>query len=263
MIKTLPALFEEFINTSGLNYHAIKLSKNKFLGFAFNEQEIIDMIKKSGLENSQIVNIYFAQTELQEYYKQNQNSVISIKNKQYTLIDNIIVQIPKSLQSTQIENLDISIIALSKYKIPINFSSKYISIGSSYILSGVFLLFTLFNITQISYNYYNSLNNIPTKIKQFKRSVNLPTTMLQTKSIIKSMENISYKQKRLRETLAKIFSLKYQAGVYLLNCSIKNKQLTLEYVNGDINKIKILLSKSYKISKIVKLKNSVRVEIKL
>jgi hypothetical protein len=248
ILKILPAMFEEFIYVDGLKFHTKKLADNKHLCFAYDEKKILENIKRLNIPKKNINGIYFAQIELHQIAKKNNQLCIKIDNICLSFIDDILVQIPCVLNA-QIDNIiDIKTLELSKNKIYIESNSNFLEKKMTIILTILFLIFSTLNFVK-STIFYKSSNNIKKQIVKIKKDNKIPPTLIQTESITKKMQKDYEKQLKIREALEYIFLVKNDAKARVLSIKLKNDIFNIEIENKNSNKIFKYISKKYKIRK--------------
>lgn len=259
-LQACASLFDEFLDTENLKYYTIKVAENKFLSFAYDEEKIVNAIKDSNLNTSQVLNIYFAQNELKDMI-QKQDGFATVDNINLSVVDDVLVQVPSSF-SIESKELNLDSLDLSKYKVPINFSSKYIDIKSSYILSAVLILFTFVNFSK-AFDNFNYSSKIPKKIEQLKKQASMPSTMIQTKSILKKLNRIKLDQNDLREKLNYIFNIKNATKARILSFELKNENILIKLKGDDAKKITQYLEKKYNLSSAVVKNEIITIGMKL
>ncbi len=219
VLKVVATFFEDFLDIEDYKFYAIKLEDDKYLCFAYLESLISKTVKDSNLKLKQISNIYFAQNEFIDY------SAFQVDSKYFIYQDNILLKVPKELLGDiQTSDFDMDKISLSKHKIFINKSNKYIDNKSIYTLSIVFLLISFINFSKT--NVINSMVNQISEIQEnMKQEYKMLPTMMQTKSVIKTLEKKQYKQTKLRDILQKDFRNKSKK---IKKVSFKNNKISYE-----------------------------------
>jgi hypothetical protein len=257
----LPGFFEDYFDVSNYKFHSLKLSKHKYLCFAYDENFIVQTIKNAKLEFKKISNIYFAHNELIDNFED--EIFYNIDDKIYVKQNNIIVQIPKTLVSNQqIIDFDIDNISLSKHKIYINQSSKYIDAKTSIVLSVLFVLFALINFSKTIY-LNNELKQYDNKIAILKQKYNLPASMIQTKAIINEFKNNETQYLKLLQATKYLLDYKNSIDTKLLSFDYKNSKVLLKLEDKNQNQLKKYIKTKYKILSFTKGKNSLNIGIKI
>jgi hypothetical protein len=245
VIEALPSFFDDYFDVSDYKYFAIKLDKSKYLSFAYNENDIVQIIKNSGLEFKNIVNIYFAQNELINIFEN--DLFYEIEENIYCKQDDILVLLPANIAKTvSSKELKMDNINLSKHKIYINQSSRYIDVKTAYTLSSILIIFSLINFTKtISIN--QNIISIDNNTKFLKNKYNLPNSMIQTKSILKEYETIKIRYDKVRTSLDYILKYKKVANAKLKDIEYKSNEIVLKCENKYKDKIEKYLTVKYKI----------------
>ncbi len=247
VLNVLPSLFEDFVDITNLKFYVKKLEDNRYLCFGDDESKILDIFKNKKISTTQIVNIYFGQIELESLVKTSNQTCMKVDNVCLSYIDDILVQIPIILKVNIDNDLDIDNINLSKDKIYINSHSKYIEPKYSYMLSLFFILLSVVIFSKTMSN--NSIiTNIPKNIEVLKEKYNMPSTSIQTKSIIKKIDKIVKNQSKIRDAFYYILSFKKRNDIQILNIEIKSNNIKCKLKYTTMSKIKQFISKKYKVS---------------
>ena len=244
VLKVLPNQFEEFIDIKDLKFYAKRIEKNKFLCFAYNESKILNSIDNSGLTLGQINNINFAQIELESFFQNSNESCIKIDGVCLSYIDNKLVQIPLMLKVDINNDIDISEVKLSSNSISLNYENKYIDGKTSYIYSVIFVLFALLSFIKLFSNN-QVINDIDNKILNIQSNSSMPSTSIQTKSIIKKLKKVSNKQLELRELFKYIFNINKMTKGTILSFDFKNDIIILKVKDVKAKKLTKYLEKKY------------------
>jgi hypothetical protein len=260
VLKIVPNLFEEFFDIDEYMYSIKKIKDNQYLCFAYNESVILDTLNDIGIEFKKVENIYFAQNVFLKYTK---NEVLKIDDQKYIYKDEILVNIPssisKDLESTDVDlnNLDLKI-----EKISINKSSKYISTKDAYIMSSLIIVFSMmiffkgFSIKEDILQYEN-------KNELLKTTYNLPSSMIQTKSVLKQYSKIDKNYIKNRKLFEYLINFKSHTNGQLKKFTYKNNTVVVHYANANIDGIKRYISKNYKIRSIRQNNKIIKVEVQL
>lgn len=239
--NVLPTLFEDLLEENfNFSYSAIKLEDGKYLCFAYNNKEILDHIKKSGISLNFINSVYFAQTELNEFKK------FSFEDEKFIYTqDDILVKLPIAIEDdfedikTKLESLK-----FSSNKVDLKLYNNVISSKQIKSLSIILGLFVILNLS-IIFMYNSEISNIETKTKNFIAKNSLPNSQIQLNSIVNGYEkNIKIEQDK-REIL-KFLSDNKKLNVE--SFSIKDKIVEFKFTN------KTLLSSIEKFTKKYKAK---------
>lgn len=236
----LPTLFEDILETaSELSFQVIKIEENKYLCFAYSNKKIYEQIKKSGIPISLINGIYFAQNECIEY----KSFKVEDKSFLYTP-DKILVKAPSSIVTDAI-SLDekIDSIILSSNKVDIKLYNNVLNTKQIYSIVAILFIITVLNFYKM-YDYKSEISNLDEKIEKLKSSSKLPSSMIQTNSIISKYKSKVSQEIKKREVLSYILQ---NRDFKFKNITIDNDVLSVAFINADKRKIENYISKKYKI----------------
>ncbi len=246
----MPTKFEEFIDTTNLKYYAVRLKDTRYLCFAYDKEKIDLSIKNSGLILSQIKNVYFSQLELLDLFDTNPLSCLKIDTISLGCVDDKLIQIPHSLAQSDTPLVNIDDISLSNHTISLNYDSKFIEGKTAYILSIIVVLFSLIVFSKVI-NSNMMLKDIDPRIEQLKILSKMPSTAIQTKSIIQKLTKISDKQINIRILTKYIFDIKKRLKGTLVEYSLKNNKVVLKVKNIKAKKLTKYLEKRYSLDSAV------------
>lgn len=252
----LPTLFEDILtNVSELSYQVVKLEENKYLCFAYVNKTIYEAIKKSGIALSLVENVYFAQNEcvnLKEFTFDNKNFIYSP--------DNILIKVPKIMLSDPIDlNENINQIELSSHKIDIKLYNNVLSSKQIYSILAIILCICIINIYKV-FDYKTQSSKLDNQIEIEKKKSNLPSSMLQTNSILSKYKSIENEDIKKRVFLEYLLSNK----TFKINKIYLNKDMFfITFNSSDKLRLENYISKKYKIisSKVKAL--DIEVQVKL
>ncbi|MAC85061.1 MAG: hypothetical protein CL624_13105 [Arcobacter sp.] len=225
----LPTLFEDILaNVSELSFQVIKLEENKYLCFAYVNKNIYKVIKNSGINLSLVDSIYFAQNECEKFRE------FTFENKSFIYTpNNILTKVPNVMLSNAIDlKENINNIQLSSHKVDIKLYNNVLTSKQIYSISGVILCFSIITIYKFL-DYKTQITKINNQIEIEKKQSNLPSSMLQTNSILNKYKSIESKEKRKREFLE-----------YLLS----NSTFKINKINLDKNIVVITFNSIYKVN---------------
>ena len=256
-IEILPDLFEEFLPFNNYSYQAIKLADRNFLCFAYNNDEIYNVIKKLKFPISLIKNIYFAQNEFKDYES------FSLNETSYMYINTILVKVPKNVNVKEIPVLDNNLqeLKLSKTKVALKLYKSLIDKKYLYLLLAFLFFLSSLNVLKILI-YKAEMNKNKNEIQNIKKRYRLPSTMLQTKSIIKNYDKKIEENIKIRAQIKHlVFYKKIEKNIIFKKIKIENDSLIV-YVNTvNSNKFKKYIEKKYSIKKAYFFKNTLRIEL--
>ena len=257
-LNSLPMLFEDFINIDGYKFYIVKLEKNKYLGFAYNEENIKKAIKDSGIQIKKVQGIYFAQNEITNNIEN--ETLLTIEDKNFLLKDGILVQLPMSFTIENNKIIDISQLKLSQNYIILNNFSKYISNKMALSLTIVLLILSSLIFVKILDTKLN-ISSYEEKIEELKIKNNLPPSVFQTKSILESLDKTEKSYIKLRKILSLGINFKSISNGQLLSVEQMGKKIVFTYTKIDENKLKSYFLKNYKKSSFTKNNDNFIVEI--
>jgi len=252
----LPTLFEDILeNVNELSYQVIKLEDDKYLCFAYENKKIYESIKKSGISLSSINSVYFAQNECNNI----EQFVAENKSFLYTQ-DGILVKVPNGLlnDATNINTI-LDQIELSSNKVEIKLYNNVLTPKQIYSLVAVLLVLACVNFFKF-YDYKNENAKLEEKTEILKVNSNLPSSMIQTNSILKKYKNIASKEIKKREAIAYILENK---AIKLKKLKLEKDVLNLQFINTDKRKADAYISKKYKIlsSQVTSLSLDIKVKL--
>ncbi|NQY24146.1 MAG: hypothetical protein HRT41_08930 [Campylobacteraceae bacterium] len=256
-IEILPDLFEEFLPFNNYSYQAIKLADRKFLCFAYNNDEIYNMIKKLKFPISLIKNIYFAQNEFKDYES------FSLNETSYMYINTILVKVPKNVNVKEIPVLDNNLqgLKLSKTKVALKLYKSLIDKKYLYLLLTFLFFLSSLNVLKILI-YKTEINKNKNEMQNIKKRYHLPSTMLQTKSIIKNYDKKIEENIKIRAQIKHlVFYKKIEKNIIFKKIKIEDDSLIVYVNTTNSNKFKKYIEKKYSIKKAYFFKNTLRIEL--
>lgn len=245
-LKLLPSLFEESIQVDHLSYYVKKTDEKKFLCLAYDQLKIIEQIKKSGLVMHQIVDIYFAQFEFASFVKNDQ--LFNVDSALFRYMDGILVQYPLQLSRVNdIPTSDLNAITLSKNKIYINSSSRYLNLNTSIHLSILIMIVTiLVFIKTVSQD--QKIKDFQLQKENLKQQYNLPATFIQLDSILATMGKKTQSQMKMRSLLSYIFAYKKGLDFQLVEFGLHQSNLNIVFQDNSSEKfVQYLKASKHKI----------------
>ena len=255
----IPNFFEEYFNIDGYSFYHIKLDHHKYLCFAYKQSEILEILKQSNIDLKFVKNLYFLQNEIECQ----ENELYEYEDIKYICSENIIVKIPSNIPINQkAKKLEIENISLSKHNIFLNKSSKYIDNKTAYIISFVFIIFALFNFYKMSV-LNEQIDKYDKNLDDLKKQYKLPSSMIQTKSIINEYQEIENTNKEYRDAFEYVLNYKHSINTQLKNIEYKNNKILLSFENKNKQQLENYIKKRYKIlsSRVVGKNLSIEVKI--
>ncbi len=252
----LPTLFEDILeDISILTYQVFKLEENKFLCFAYDNKKIYEVIKKTNIPISNINAIYFAQNECKEFKTFGSDNLKFM----YTS-DGILVKVPNGLLEEVVDlNKIIDNINLNSNKLQIKLYNNVIESKYYYSLIIIFAILIFLNVTKYI-DYSNEIINLENSILENKKNYNLPSSMIQTKSILDKYEKTIKEENKKREVISYLLG---NTKFNLNNVYVENDIINLEYLSVNKSDVENFISKKYKILSSIQNSFSLKVRIKL
>jgi len=247
--KLLPSLFEDTLPNGNYSYSVYK-EENEFFIFAYEDKLILETLSKFGISLSNVQNVYFAQSEMQ-----NLKGATKINETQSMYIkDGIVILVPSSLIKESVE-LDVSQLPLSKHKIFLQQYAHIVKNNDLYKLGAVLLLFCILICAEYFITTQKTSQVLKLKDELFVKH-KLKPTMMQNISILKKYKITHQKQTKLREYILYALSFKLKKSEKLTKLNLKDKSINTEF--SDISKEtlshmkQVLASKKVKFTAIIK-----------
>lgn len=241
-LEVVPSLFEDYLPLNNYTYQVKKIKDNKFLCFAFSNDEVFEAIKNLGVSLNLVESIYFAQNEFTSYES------FSINLNTYVYSNDILVKVPANIVINDCVNLDknLNSLKLSRDKVNLKLYKNVLPKK----LFFVFLFSLIFlSIVNLSKNivYSNEIQNNEAQILLLKKEYKLPNTIIQTKSIIKNYDKKIKINIKYRELIKYLIQYKrISQKVIFQEININKKSFILYVKNVDIIKFKNHINKKYK-----------------
>ena len=244
--RLAPSLFEDFIEIEDKSFYLKKLSDFKYIVIAYNEEEIKAFLKEKNIF-SKVKSIYFAQFEFKF------DECIEIDGLTLINQEGIILKFPKKLNC---KKFDLNDIKLSKEKLILN-EFSLLNNTQIKILISILLISSILNFAKYFY-IKNQIDSIPKKIEKLKKDYSLYPSLMQTKAIIKELNQKKDKYKKFRDKLEKILnfkrystgqieSIEFKNNKFRIILNSNNQNLVINYfkklnlVKKEIDKNKIIL----------------------
>ena len=232
--KFLPSLFEDTVPQGKYSYYAYP-DGDAYLGFAYDDKKILNLLSEKGIASEQINRVYFAQSEFQdttEAISIDEDSVLDVE-------DHVVVKLPKELVKTA-KPLDLDEHIFSKHAITL---AKYTHIATTKSL----IQFSLFMGALIAI-YMLDLVVSQIKINEFESAPlelyaehKLPETKIQNEVISETLLKQYKQQIKIREITAIILDLKLGKDEYIALYELKEKRLGVELRLDSSKKVSALL----------------------
>lgn len=218
----LESLFEDILPEGNYSYFAYK-KEDYFYIFAYEDKVILDTLKEKGVSATQISNVYFAQSELD-----NIPDAIKIDESQSIYLrDELVILLP-SLWNDGEEVLDIRSVSLSKHKVTLNQFGHIVNKKSFYSVVFVFIIFIA--LVSIELFMVHQKINTTAKLKDelFSKN-NLKTTIIQNRSLLKESTQIHDRQVKIRKYVFHILSLRLNKQQKLSLLDVKENKIIVAF----------------------------------
>jgi len=222
--KLLPSIFEDTLPHGNYSYYIYKYDDD-FIAFAYEDKKILDLLSQKGIKNSQIANLYFAQTEfhsLEKIYKIDKEQVLCLK-------DDIVIVLP-SILFTDTKMLQMSSIQHSKHTITLTQFGHIVDKKSLYKITTILIAFIILIGIELFITTKKIDENLIKKELIFTK-YNLKSTMFQNRSMLKKYTAIHKKQMKIREYITTILNIKLPTKSKLTKLTLKDKTLLFSFNN--------------------------------
>lgn len=236
----LPTLFEDILETSTeLSYQVQKLDENKYLCFAYSNKKIFEEIKNSGISTSLVNCIYFAQNECKKF------SQFKIDDRTFLYTaDDILVKVPNAIVTHAVDlDENINSIDLSNEKVDIKLYNNVLTSKQIYLIIAVLFIIAILNFYKLG-DFKNETSKINEKIETLRQTSNLPSSMIQTNSIIKKYQTLVTSEVNKREAIEYILQ---NNDFNFESIDLEKDVLIVSLLNTDKRKAESYISKRYKI----------------
>ena len=225
------SIFDNNIPKANYSYKVIK-SDDNFIFFAYDIKMILENLSKLGINQAQIRNVYFSQTEFKN------DIPIKIDNNYALILHNDkVIKTPINLvkEHMQITNI-LNSLELSNNNIKLGkFNQIY---EQKSILGILFVLFFLIIIFIGEIFYLQSLLKKKVIRKdEIVAKYSLPNTKIQINAIANQYKNIQQTQVNLRAKIDEIFKLSFLEDEYISDLKVNNQKITLTLHIEDNNRI--------------------------
>lgn len=219
----LPSIFEEFTDTQVLSYLIVPKQNGLFWLFAYDDKAILKALNNAGIDSSKVGKVYFAQnvfSKTDAIDLDNGYALISIKNG--------ISRVPKTLinDTLLLKNIKESEPSLTKGII----LKKYTNFIDENLIKKImvpFVLIIFLEVIQVV-ALWRENQKLSLKKQEVFNSYNLPSTMFQNRSILKSLERKNLKQQKIRSFIDKIFKASFKTEEHLQTFEISDTKALVE-----------------------------------
>ena len=196
----LESLFEDILPVGNYSYFTYKKDDYFFI-FAYEDKVILDTLKDKGIIATQINNVFFAQSEFQNF-----SSPVKIDKEQSIYIkDDLVILLPSIWMEAQ-EVLDMSGVHLSKHSVNLNQFRHIVNNKSLYFLISIFVV--LITLVSTEYLVVNSKTAQTLELRdELFTKHSLKSTMMQNRSVLKNYSKLHERQMKFREYSSYILSI--------------------------------------------------------
>lgn len=247
--KLLPSLFEDSLDAGKYSYDVYKKGED-FFAFAYQDNVILELLKEKGIAPSQIVHIYFAQSEFSTI-----QTPLKIDDKKTLVLQDGVVLLVPNVWVSKSQKLDVSNIVHSKHRVNLVQYSQFIESKLIYKMSAVLSIFTLIFFIQY-YFFQEKLYELEQKQESLFTKHHLKPTMFQNKSLLKKYNKTHLKQMKIRKAIGDVLSLHLKNGHGIYSIELKQKKLVVlfdgvekskeSYIKNMLKKKKIHFSSYFK-----------------
>jgi len=199
-------------------------SGEEFVIIAYDKEKISQVLKEKFIKNAKVSGIYFAQNEFSELdgccgIDQN-NSLINLNG--------LVLQVPRVCTESRKEITSyLENKKLSRNKISLGaFESSVVDAKEFYLLAaGVAILFASFVMDTI--NYKSEISSLEKQRVELVSKYDLPQTSIQLASIKKSLTKTFTTQKKIRDALFGVNSVKLKKGEFIESIKANSKETVI------------------------------------
>ena len=212
-LKYAPSIFEGMLPEGNYAYYVVK-TKEDYVFFAYEPDEIISFLESKGVESTQVSGVYFAQNEMEEL-----SSPVECNEEDVLVMHKgTLIQLNKHLVDTSsLSAYDNKEQELSKHKVTLHKSSVTHSFKELVPLFSVLSLLIVLYATQLFFTYsqQQALNAQSSVFSHYK----LPPTFLQNSSIEKKLSKDFKAQRSFRQLMSSLlkFPMSQRQGIKSLN----------------------------------------------
>ena len=247
--KRLAASVYEGALPEGNYSYEVRKAGDEFIIIAYDKKNILDDLKKVFPAKSTFKEVYFAQDvldDIKECTAVNEHSALAN-------IDGIIVSIPSACADTDSNSKLADILESAKpkkHRISLSASSNELLQRADVIALSIFSLIVGASFLLEYINYKNETNKLEEQRAKIQKEYKLPPTMIQLKSIKKSLNKKFKSQKSIRDLLNTLSTLILKKDEYIEQLDLNKQSLSLKIHTADPKResqIKKSLSKKAKI----------------
>jgi hypothetical protein len=253
-LKLLPSLFEEFLPQGEYRYDGY-FQDDLFFGFAYNKQQITELLVAKRVDLAKINSVSFAQSVFLE-----KDLPCVIDKERVLYLQNGIVIVAPALLAPDAKKMQLQNVELGKHTLYFESFNNPIDAKVLYFISGIFAVFALFNFIEWGITEHKA-NVLETKKQELFSQYGLLPTMFQNKSLLKRYEAIDAQQKKLRKLFADLFGLHVPQKVKLKMLQKKAKKVVVTF--SGVQEGTLFFKQLQKLGSVAILGNETRVEVVL
>ena len=233
----LKALFDDKLPADdSFKYYFTKIKNNEYFIYAYSQKIIKNTIINSGIKLSNVNNIYFAQTELADYFnKELTNNEALCIDGDFCITKNsdTIIKVPSDMAISKYQIQDVlDKIVLSKNKFKLQTFS--LNINQRLFLKASLVAFVVLVGMLIEYFMLTKqIDNIDYDLKKRLKENSLPSTTLELNSISKTAIAKDKKQTKLRNILHQI-SMLHLTRNELLSIKFSNNNIVIKIKDSNV-----------------------------
>lgn len=220
-----PSVFEGNLPEGRYSYEIRRAGDGEFIVMAYNKEQIQKELEKIFPAKSKIKEIYFAQDALGGI-----KECTTINEKAALMnIDDIIIQVPRSCVNSDTKIAEhLKDAVLGRHKIRLSAGGDEILPKRDIILASVLVALLLVAFLGEYFIYKKAQNDLDQKRSEIIKENKLPPTMIQIRSIQKSLGKKFAKQKKLREALYALSKINLREGDYFESIELGEKEMAVK-----------------------------------
>ncbi|MGM0519365.1 MAG: hypothetical protein ACQERD_06960 [Campylobacterota bacterium] len=243
-LKLLPAMFEEYIPQGSYDYFCVKLQENSFLCFAYENEKILNFLKKANFNISKINKVRFAQTEFLSF----EDSSLHFNNKNYIYNNGIMLMVPFETRYENSHDINkiLQDIKLSKNSVNFKFYNSVLDKKTIITLCIMIFIIALVNFYK-NYQLQEEAKLLEANKQELKKKYDLPQTSFQLEAILKDLKTTNTNQTNLKETLSQLLKYyKVSTKVKLDNLTVNSNTIQARFEGDNLNRVKKYYEDNYK-----------------
>jgi hypothetical protein len=236
VIKLLPSIFEDFLPQGEYTYTAYK-HKDQFFVFAYEDKIILQNIREKGINPSDVLGVYFAQSAFSGLDKP-----MKINETQVVYEQNDLVSIAPLSWANEYKEFTLENEKELKHKLHLQVYTSLVDQKSLYKIAALLLALVFILVVEIFISGAK-INEINDARAELFAKYKLQATMMQNRSTLKKYTKIYKQQTKLREEIQKNLSRNLEASQSIERISYKNGLLKIKITDTN-GKEKALVEES-------------------